>query len=455
MNIKDRATMLTAVFVCIEIILVGHLLGYASVINNINPNSDAAQERILKQEIRDSTIPGIITDRNGVELTYAKQPGDDIRIVYPGPYSLLLGYNSTKYSQTGMLADSRLGKYLLTPDSTSHGAEIRLTIDNDVQQAAYTAIQGYDACAVVIEAKTGKIIALATNDPDISIDFSTDERIEETLAKASSYNGSLIANWNVRVASGSVIKSLTACGIVESGWHNDIYRDTGRQSIDGYTIHNAYRSGKGDISMKQAIIHSCNCYFAYYSDQLGFVQMKDLYERFGIGEDIELDFMTLRARHNFEASTRTEVACAGFGQGKLEVSIVNIAMSAAAFANDGAMMKPYMVDCVYNSEGELMHTESALYKQSITAETAAVINDALAATAQSYGFDEGIYAKTGTADIWDGTNRAVLMTHNGDYAVVVCVDGTGMSGKQLVPMVKQIYKVIDATEARAEAMPAE
>ncbi|MBE6752763.1 MAG: hypothetical protein E7559_00165 [Ruminococcaceae bacterium] len=454
MNIKDRAIMFTAVFICIEVILVGHLLGYASVINNINPNSDAAQERLIKHEIRNSTVPGPITDRDGIAITYAEQPGDDIKIVFPEPYSLLLGYNNSRQGDAGMLANSRLGKHILTPDSTSCGATVRLTLDNDVQQAAYKAIQGYDACAVVIEAKTGKVITLVTTDPDIVIDYSTVDSIEQSNSKADSYSGSLIANWDVYLATGSDIKAVTACGIVESGWENEIYRDTGSETI-GFTIHNAYRGGKGNISMKQAMIHSCNCYFFYYADQLGLVQMKDLYERFGIGEDIELDFMRLRARHNFETSTRTEVACAGFGQGKLEVSIVNIAMFAAAFANDGAMMKPYMIDCVYNNDGEIMHTEPAVYKQSVSAETAEIINDALAATAKSYGFGEGIYAKTGTADIWDGTNRAVLMTHNGDYAVAVCVDETHMAGKQLVPMVKQIYKALDAADARAEAVPAE
>lgn len=450
MNIRDRSIIITALFLCIEVILVGHLLGYASIVNRINPQSDAAQERIIQQEIRDSTVPGTVTDRNGTVLTYAEEPGGSVKFICPTSYSLLLGYNSAKYGQSGMLADSRLGKYLYVPDSTKHGATAKLTLDNDVQQVAYNALQGYDASACVLEVSTGKVIALVSNDPDVSFDFSSDEKIAESLSKANGYDGSLIPNWKVYIAPGSDIKALTACGIVERGWQNEIYKDTGRQSIDGCTIRNAYRGGKGNIHMREALIHSCNCYFFYYADRLGYVQMKDLYERFGIGEKIELDFMTLHSRHNLNESTRSEIANAGYGQGKLEINIVSISMLAAALGNNGELMIPYMVDCVFNADGELMHTVPTVYKQSVSSETAAVVNEALAATAKSYGFSNGIYAKTGTAEIGDGTNRAVLMTHNGKYAVVVVVDETHLAGKSLKPIVEEIYKALAEADARTE-----
>lgn len=230
--------------------------------------------------------------------------------------------------------------------------------------------------------------------------------------------------------------------MIDSGYDEFVYDDTGVKEIDGYVFRNAGGEHYGNITLKGALVNSVNTYYVHMAEKLGAYELQKAFENFCIGETIELDFTTVKSAHNLTSSSRAEVAAAAFGQGKLDITPLNIAMVAQAIANDGKMLKPYLVESVKNGRKTVLKGKREELRQSTSAETARKIKGYMSIAAQKYGFEKGIYAKTGTAEIPGGLNRAVLMTFNSKYTVVVVSDNTSKAGKSLVPAVELIYNVL-------------
>ena len=344
-NAINRANAVVCGFVALTVIFACYLLYYGAVFYGVNQKGDSLKESMAKKEVRAATIEGSITDSNGDVITFAEEPGKSGKCVHKS-YGQLVGFNNAVYGKYGLR-----GRYeddLMTGDKTSHGATIRLTTVNRIQNAAYEEIRGTQGCVVVLENATGRIIALATSYPGVEMDVNNLSSNWSDM-NSSENDGFLIQNWRKALAPGSTMKPVTATLIYDEGLADAVYNDTGTEKIGSYSFRNAGNGVNGKIKLERAIVKSCNTYFAHMSNEIGAFKLQQRAESFCIGSDLELDFCTIHSEHNLMSSSTEEAAAAGFGQGRLLLTPINIAMIGEAIANGGQLKKPYIIDSISDS----------------------------------------------------------------------------------------------------------
>lgn len=434
-SVRGRAYIVTFGFVALLVFFSAYLIYYSASLYGLNEKGEELKKEYAKREERAATIEGSITDSRDDIITYAEEPNRPAKCMYLS-YGQLVGYNTIVDGRYGLRREFE--DVLFKGDKNHHGSTIKLTTVNRIQNAAYNEIKGTEGCVVILENSTGRIIALATTYPEIEFDVND---ISNTVAAFNSSKDGWTQNWLKAYAPGSTMKPLTATLIFDEGLSNEVYHDTGSEKIGGYTFHNAGKAANGNITTRKAIVKSCNTYFAHMTDKIGAYRLAERAERFGIGSDLKLDFCTVSSKHNLMNSSTVEVAAAGFGQGQLLLTPINIAMIGEAIANGGELKKPYLIDSIFNAKGTSYQGDTEEIGRVCSQEAAYYVAKAMREAAVSYGIDKklGIRAKTGTAQV-NGKYRASFLSFNDKYTVCIVENNTNKAGKSLSKSAIRLYK---------------
>ncbi|MCD8356797.1 MAG: hypothetical protein LUE11_09535 [Clostridia bacterium] len=434
-----------------------------------NPESREA----AAQETRQRTyIRGSIYDRNGTLLSSSEKVNGD-RIYnseYERAFSTVIGYYSPIYGTTGL--ESKFNSDLISSKSTEdnkRGNDITLTIDADLQQAAYSAISDIpEGAAVALDAQTGEILALASTPTFIP------SQLEDNWSEYSQKTGLFLPNaYKSTFAPGSDFKIITACAVIDNGVDQETVNDQGSYTFrNGQTITNYDSRSFGTIDLDDAIRYSSNVYFITKALDMGADKLRASLEKFKLGEDIELDFTTLTSNLDFEDDRDEVIGSIAFGQGKTEVTPLYMAMACQAILNDGKMLKPYMIKSMVSGNGTVSkdYPESdgpEVLQEVTSSETAQRVVAAMEGAADHYGFDyigpDGwtIAAKTGTAQTGTSTNAWIVSgavdADNGNtpkYVVVVMAadqDHDGIYYKNCVDDIYDALVVYDANKSSSSA----
>lgn len=123
------------------------------------------------------------------------------------------------------------------------------------------------------------------------------------------------------------------------------------------------------MNMESSIIDSDNIYFAWLALRLGWDRFKDYLKFIGMGESVPFDLPTQQSQIKNAESVETYslLAMSGYGQGELLVTPLQMACYIAAFRNGGKAPVPYIVDSIWQAEGQeyvekYRHTESETWK---------------------------------------------------------------------------------------------
>ena len=330
------------------------------------------------------------------------------------------------------------------------GADVTLTIDADLQERAYKDIEKYNGSVAVLNAKTGEILALASS-PSFNVSEIDDE---EKWKEMNQKEGVFLSNaYQNPVAPGSVFKLITSKEIIEAGIEGEVVEDTGSLKVNGQTIRNYGGKAYGSISYREGFVKSSNVYFMNRALKLGGLRLYKAGRSFLLGQDISLDFATIRSNFDLKDYEDNVIATTAFGQGETLVTPLQMAMIAQSIANDGVMLKPYLFKSVVNGKGKTTQegkTEKLV--ETMDADTAQEIKEAMKEAGDSYDLSRvgeqeyAIAAKTGTAERGDGTNNAWLVTFapadNPQYVIVANRLKTTEIGKTLAPVVEDLYNTL-------------
>jgi peptidoglycan glycosyltransferase len=437
---------------------------------------------------------GKMIDRNGVVLvdTNVVQGGFAVRTYplagqfAPEAFSNLVGFFSDRFGTAGL--EATYGSYLSGDrDSYSRlrdtllgkpqvGDDLYLTIDARLQQAAHDFLGERTGSIVVLDPKTGAVLAMVSNpgfDPrGLAFNPAADrdaenQRIDSYWKQLNSEGaGQPLLNRPTqgRYPPGSTFKTITAVGVLQhpqEGMPNDIRcfneLDTGEPGAP--PVVNAVpdlASLTGDPSdLEHVYAYSCNVAFAQYALRLGpdllaqtaaqfdIFAPQDAPEIYDSFTDLPTEASTLYKDPGF-LNRRAALADTGFGQGQLEITPLQMAMVAAAVANDGWMMEPYLVDRITRPDGSLVvaHGPRAI-RRAMSSSIAATMRSNMRAGV-SYGFGKAaqqvdpsvalVGGKSGTAEHGPGTVPhawfiAIAPVDNPRYAVAVMIengrDGAG------------------------------
>ena len=284
-----------------------------------------------------------------------------------GFYSRDYGLGSVESSENSILSGSDDDLFYervidLLDNEAPQGGSVSLTIDPKAQQAAYDGVKALgdnvQAAVVALEPSTGKILAMVsapTFDPNklASHDFG-----EVGATKARLLSNKLRPLDNRAIEStlppGSTFKLVTAAAALGSGKYNPDTKVPGGSRLDlPLTTRDLVNESRGScggnqITLTQALQVSCNVSFGSIGLDLGADTLRQTAQKFGFGTrtftDLD-DDLTRQAVSRFpEDPDKPQTALSAIGQFDVAATPLQMAMVGAGIANNGTVMKPYLVD---------------------------------------------------------------------------------------------------------------
>jgi len=292
--------------------------------------------------------------------------------------------------------------------SAQDGEDIRLTIDLDIQLKIYEQLKNDEGFFVVMNPKTGEILALVSTpsyDPNKFILGMTNQEWDLLLnAEGNPLYTRFLESW----CPGSTMKPLTgAIGLTSGTLSVDDefnYSGLAWQKNSSWQDHKittltAYNDRK---NLRNALIYSDNIYFAQATLQIGEETFTDGLDKIKFNESIDFVLPTSKSQYSNTDTIQSEATLSdsGYGQGQILVNPIHMASIYSAFANDGNMIKPYI-------EYKENKTSEYLVENAFSKEAANEIKEGLIQVVENpsgTGHDvkvEGITiaGKTGTAEL--------------------------------------------------------
>ncbi|MFE9771213.1 penicillin-binding transpeptidase domain-containing protein [Streptomyces sp. NPDC005931] len=267
------------------------------------------------------------------------------------------------------------------------GGNVVTTLDAAAQKAAYEGLESRGKGAVVaLEPKTGKILALASYpsyDPGsfAGNSTSTDSKAWQKLQKKNNTDDPML-NRALREAypPGSTFKVVTAAAALENGLYKsaDEKTETPLPWIMPGTRTPLKNEGNipcEDASLRIALRYSCNTVFGKVGADLENDKMLEQAEKFGFNSE---QFTPVRATASVfsDDMDKSQTALSSIGQFNTAATPLQMAMVAAAVANDGELMKPYMVDELQGRDfNPIEKTEPETLSRPMSPENAQILQD--------------------------------------------------------------------------------
>ncbi|MFI1257338.1 peptidoglycan D,D-transpeptidase FtsI family protein [Streptomyces netropsis] len=303
----------------------------------------------------------------------------------------------------------------------SGGGDVVTTIDPKAQKAAYEGLGKYKGAVVALDPRTGKILALASTpsyDPSLIAGQSAKDKAEWKKLQDDKDKPMNNRALRERFPPGSTFKILTAAAALEHGLVSDI--DAKGDAPAPYQLPDSTTKIGNDIasapcdkaSLKTGLQWSCNNVFLDLAAKLGKDKMRETAEKFGFNSEV---FTPVRASESLypKKLDRPQTALTGMGQGSLDSTPLQIAMMTAGLANDGKVMKPYMVEELRGPDLSVLEKhQPEVLNQAVSAETAKKVQAMMENTAENgtgkKALIDGVTvgAKTGTAQ--HGVNNEKL-----------------------------------------------
>ena len=231
----------------------------------------------------------------------------------------------------------------ITEEPTT-GKDIYLTIDNNIQilleNSINSLMKNYSAdwlTMTVVDAKTGAIVATAS---DPTFNLNTLEGIQSYISPLVSYT----------YEPGSTMKVYSFMAAMENGVYNgsDTYMSGTMTVGDAKVVDFNKGVGWGRITYDLGFAYSSNTAATNLAFKLGRAKLKDFYTKLGFGKKTGIT-LPKEADGQLNFKYDIEVANAAFGQGIL-VTPIQMIQGLTSVANDGVMLKPYIVDKIVDSK---------------------------------------------------------------------------------------------------------
>lgn len=252
---------------------------------------------------------------------------------------------------------------------------------------------------IIINPKDGSIYALAVYP---HFDVNAFGEVED----ASIYSNPLVEGV---YEMGSIIKPLTMAAGLDSGavTPETTYNDTGRITLDGYTISNYDGVARGIVPMQEVLNQSLNVGVAFVERQMGNDVFAGYMRGYRIGEEtgIDLPGEVPGLVSNLESPRDIEYATASFGQG-IAMTPIQTVRALSVLANGGVLITPHVGKEIKNDAGfskTISYPEGERVikpetSEEITRMLVTVVDDALRGGKVKLD-DYSVAAKTGTAQI--------------------------------------------------------
>ena len=343
-----------------------------------------------------------------------------------GTYGLEKSYQSTLAGVDGRTITQRnaYGNAIADENATTFaakdGSNLVLSLDVNVQEIVERYLNEAIAantvenrgCAIVMNVKTGAILAMASKpdfDPNDPQDFSANLAYltEQVQAEPELYtiykkdengnylrdeNGQKIADaeadytgtyrdiqWKNKTITelyypGSVFKVITAAMGVDSGkaTYYTTLNCSGAYSVAKQTYHCAGRKAHGAQNLAEALRNSCNIYFIQLGQRVGSSLFYDYFDAFGFTERTGVDLPNETSFMQYYSKSRlgeVELASSAFGQA-MAVTPLQVCTAISAAVNGGYLVTPHVVDKITDQNGNVVQEIGTNIRRQVISESA-------------------------------------------------------------------------------------
>jgi len=455
------------IFLGLFVLMVGYYTYFQIFQSNevINSTYNKRQEVLAERIVRGSILSAdgkvlaqTVVDEEGQETR--EYPFGEVFAHVVGRFSK--GKTGIEESENIRLLTSNINSFdVMYSDligEKSPGDNVITTLNSELQQVAYDALGSYRGAVVVMEAATGKILAMVSKpsyDPN-AIDLIWDELIEEDESAENPKSPLLNRATQGIYPPGSTFKILTALEYMRENqdYTKYEYDCDGSITYQKMSIHCYNKKVHGEEDLMLSFAKSCNTSFANIGKDLDIDRYSQLCEDFLFNKPLPITMASKQSSFVLQSgvSVVKDVMQTVIGQGDTLITPLHNAMITAAVANDGVMMKPYVVDRIENAEGGLV---KGFVKQKIaepmTKQEAAyigkmmrmVVTDGTGTKLKNLKVEAA--GKTGSADHSEDEPAHAWFVGYAPYeepeiVVSIIVESVGTGSEYAVPIAKEIFQ---------------
>lgn len=460
---KNREIMLvTWAFTLLFLCMAGYITHYSVTHRQelINNSYNGRQQTLLAQNRRGSIYSA---DGNILAQTIVDENGNEKReYPYQNLFSHVVGYATNGR----MGVESQANYYLINSNAPLSlkasldvsgekypGDDVYTTLNSELQQVASTALGIYQGAIIVTEPDTGKVLAMVSKP-----DFNPEEISEIWDDLIGDEESSILLN---RVTQGlyppgSTFKIVTALEYIKENpdtYQNYSYNCTGSITKGEDRIQCYHGTVHGTVGFERSFAKSCNTSFANIGLSLDRDAFADTLDALLFNQSLSLSFNTSTSRVNVsDEISDADMMQVSIGQGTTAITPLQLNMITCAIANEGTLMKPYVVDYVQNSAGSKIKTFSpAVYAKLMETQEAEILRGLMSNVVEEgtasrlKGLSYTAAGKTGSAEYGTvkGDSHAWFTgfapADDPQVCVTIIIEGAGAGGDYAVPIAKRIF----------------
>ena len=447
-----------ALFLCMSVYLVHFVANNEQEM--INNSYNPRQEILLSRNYR-----GTIYSRDGEVLaqTVLDDKQTETRVY---PFSNLFAH-IVGYSTQGRMGVEALANYYLINTNTSinnkvandmagvknPGDNVYTTLDVQIQQVANDQLSVYKGAIVVTEVSTGKILAMVSH-PDF--DPNQIDQIWDSLLQDDTSSVLLNRATQGLYPPGSTFKIITALEYTRQNpgtWKSYCYQCNGSYRKGESRINCYHGANHGSINFETSFAKSCNSSFANIGMSLDKDEFKATLEGLLFDKALPITLTSAKSAVKItDEMSDDDMIQTSIGQGKTQITPMHLNMVTCAIANNGKLMKPYVIDRVENDAGSVVKKfKPDSYGYLMTEDESATLTNLMVSVVEKgtatklKGLSYTAAGKTGSAEYNNvkGDSHAWFTgfapAEDPEVCVTIIIEGAGSGGDYAVPIARRLF----------------
>lgn len=425
--------------------------GFNESINPYNHRLEAVESQVIR---------GNIYDRGGEILATTKSYDDYFERYYPyhEMFAHVIGYSELNKSGLESIVNLELiqshsdfSQQILRELSfkEANGDHVYTTLDAKMQQIAYEALGEFNGAVIAMDPITGEILSMVSKpsyDPNEIIknweSLRTD--IEETPLLNRATQG--------LYPPGSIYKIVTTKAYLQAHDAEDFfYFCQGEDYFGQRTLKCFDGQAHGREGLEEAFVYSCNTAYATLAMDIKVSTLEETNATMLFNRELPSDLPYSQSLFGLEqGASKGMIAETSIGQGETLMSPYHALLMTAAIANDGVLMKPYMIDSVVSDSEEVIRkTMVEQYAQIYTIDEVELLNKYMVSVVeigtgrQAYSDAYSVAGKTGSAEVDETITHGWFVgfapANDPKIAVAILVENGQSGGRSAGPIAKELF----------------